>query len=185
MSKKNRSGVVENLRLLYWSYGGAKSLLSSEYLFYSVLLSIPTYWVVVTGSWPSLTISVMPALAGFSIASFALFFSVLDAESQAKLSLPSEELNGRRPILMLASAISHAALVQIGALIYAIVFQSGPVESALNLLPEDTLPHRALIGIDVIILIFSYLGHLLTLYAILLVAGSVLSIFRLLHIRAK
>lgn len=159
-----------SLRSLYRSYGGLSALVSSPYSWLSLIAAVAQWPTVPNSKWVETAFDVLPSLAGFSIAAFAILFSILDQSAREALRSPAPELGGRSPLLVLASGISHTLIVQITALIYALIYRAKP------------LPN---IGTDISTLanlIFSSIGVFALSYAIILVLASVLSIFRMLDL---
>ncbi|MGR3591147.1 MAG: hypothetical protein ACU0BO_04150 [Limimaricola soesokkakensis] len=169
-----RTWPFENLRILYESYGGIASFVTSSYTLLAVLLTAASASSITSEKWPNHAISILPALAGFSIAAFALYFAILDRESQELLRRPAEQLGGRRPILVLASSIAHALFVQLVALLYAVLFMSAPLEVIKIHSPTHYEAIRTTI---------SSIGQFLTYYGISLVIAAILSIYRTICIR--
>jgi hypothetical protein len=126
-------------------------------------------------AWAELAKSVLPTLAGFSIAAYAVFFAVLDERTRDALRAPSDKLGGRSPLLILASAVSHGVVVQIFAMLIAIVYLSKPIPYSLYYSKHIEISNT----------IFSAFGLFWTVYGISLVVASVLSIYRVLDIRAR
>ena len=175
MSKNGVTGLRESLVLLYGNYGGLGSLVRSEYFWVSVCFTGLCWPIAFSGKWTDIGISVLPSLAGFSIAAFAIFFSVLDDKARSALRAPSASLGNRSPLLVLASSISHAVLVQILALLATIVIIARPIPVFQNVL---WLEHW-------IRVIASSFGLFLLIYGISLVLAAVLSIFRILDITTR
>lgn len=172
---KSGTGLRESLRLLYRNYGGWRSLVQSEYFWLALVLSAACWRIGVDEKWADLAKSILPTLAGFSIAAYAIFFAVLDERARNALRAPAEELGNRSPLLILASSISHAVFIQILALLTAIVF------------PAKPFPYISCFGKinGAFSLLVSFGGLFLTVYGIVLVLAAVLSIFRILEIRTR
>lgn len=175
MSTDNSTGLFENLKLVYRSYGGFSSLVRSGYLWVAIIATFLAWRTAFDEQWVNLAIPVLPTLAGFSIAAYAVFFSVLSEGERAKLQKPNEKLNGRAPLLILASSVSHAVFIQITALLTAIIFSAKPFPT-----PSGFSLQARYINYSI-----SLFGLFLTLYGIVLILASVLSIFRILHIKSS
>lgn len=172
---KSKTGLLRTLRILYASYGGVHSLVRSEYFYVSVVLSLLCWRLRVNGSWSDLARSILPTLSGFSIAAYAIFFAVLDERTRDALRAPAEALENRSPLLILASSISHAVVVQLAGLVLAIVFLAKPFPAVAGFSAWSVTVNVT----------YSALGLLVTLYGIVLVMASILSIFRILEIRSR
>ena len=168
------TGLRDSLASLYKSHGGWKSILASGYFWLAVVVSVLCWRTIAIGDWTSFAQSALPTLAGFSIAAFAIIFAVLSEGERKALSLPDERLGGRSPFLILTSAIGHAMVVQLFALLYSLIFASKPVPNILSCL-----------DVDKINIAFSAIGFLLVIYGIVLILASVLSIYKILEIKAR
>src|SRR5690606_27272094 len=116
-------------------------------------------------TWPETAKAILPQLAGFSVAAYALFFAVLDERTRNALRAPSDKLGGRSPLLILASSISHAVIVQILAVLVALVYVSKPFP-ACSSLPSESAN-----------IAFGTIGLFMLIYGVVLVLAAVLSIF--------
>jgi len=127
------------------------------------------------GTWVQFALPILPTLAGFSIAAYAVYFSVLSEKDRDALRIPAPSLNNRSPLLILASAVSHSVFVQILAILLAIIFTAKPFPTPVG---YSELAKS-------VNLVISCVGLFLTTYGIILVTASVFSIFRILHIKAS
>lgn len=178
---KDSSGIFENLRLVYLSYGGVASLLKSGYFWVSLLLMLLSAQSALDFSWPERALAIMPSLAGFSVAAFAIFFSVLDTKLQDALKKPAAELDGRSPLLVITSIVVHAVFIQVLATVFAFVALSDPVKFLLGFSSNSTLA----VTLFYMSRIFSFFGLFLTIYGLLLVIAAALTIFRVAEIRSR
>lgn len=167
---KIKTNFLGNVSEVYKSYGGIQALFLSSYFYMAVAISLLSWRAVVFGTWVEITKSILPNLVGFSIAAYALLFSVLDRDQRQALRKPSAAIGGRSPLLVLASSITHAILIQILALLSAIVFWSEPF-------PYVSCADKLGLWVNIIT---SSVGMFLTSYGIILVMAAALSLFRLL-----
>lgn len=178
-------GLKGDLRSLYQSYGGRNALLSSAYLWISAAITFSLSDFASGGAWANYALTVMPTLAGFSIAAFAIFFAVLDPKSQEALKKPEPTLDGRSPLLVLASAVIHAVVVQLAAILFALVYIGGPLQFLERILATLGTCYDATTAFSLLAAYGSLLGLFFLVYGILLVLAAALSIFRLIAIRAS
>ena len=169
------TGLISSLAILYRSYGGLKSLLRSEYFYLSLCVAGLCWRMAWDGTWSDLARNILPTLSGFTIAAYAIFFAVLDERAREALRAPAEALDNRSPLLILASSISHAVVVQIAALILAIIFFAKPFPTILC--AEEWAIYTNIA--------YSSVGLFLTIYGVMLILASILSIFRILEIRSR
>ncbi|MEL7684492.1 hypothetical protein AAG594_09170 [Citromicrobium bathyomarinum] len=168
------TGLWDSLVSLYKSHGGSKSIFASGYFWLALVVCVFCWPTVAEGSWTSFAQSALPTLAGFSIAAFAIIFAVLSDVERRALSAPDERLGGRSPFLVLTSAIGHAMVTQMFALLYSLIYEAKPFPNILN------IEH-----VNVLNIALSGIGFLLTVYGVVLILASVLSIYRILEIKAR
>jgi hypothetical protein len=167
------TGFLTNISALYKNYGGLQSLVRSAYFWISLIVSGLCWRFIPNEAWPDLAKDILPQLAGFSVAAYALFFAVLDERSRKALREPAEQLGGRSPLLILASSISHAVIVQIVAVLVALTYSSKPFPTC-----DVTLANS-------VNMTFGAIGLFLLIYGVTLVLAAVLSIFKILEIEAR
>lgn len=171
--KASRKENKSNLRRLYESYGGFPAMVKSGYFWAAALITLASWRLSTDDRWAGISQTILPTLAGFSIAAYALFFAVLNEKDRNALRAPSPELKNRSPLLMLASAISHAAIVQIVGVIFAILFTAKPIPTI-----ELFRNYYKIANI-----IFSSFGIFFMNYGIVLIVASVVTIFRMIEIK--
>lgn len=156
---------------LYRYYGGFRALISSFFFWISILLTIGSRHLAVEGSeiWIKHSIAILPSLAGFTVASFALFFAVLDERQRKLLLTPIAEMDNKAPLIVLSTSAFHCLFIQISALMYAIMYSSKPF-------PSFGLDERTVFIINSV---FSVLGLFLFLYGVILILSVLSALFRL------
>ncbi len=106
----------------FWTaYGGSRALIRSPYLHVAVLL-VPFTW----GSWSQpqwwdTVISVLPNLLGFTLGGFAIFIAFGDSRFIASLAAPEDDPAQPTVYRELCATFVHFILVQVAALVLAIV----------------------------------------------------------------
>ncbi|HBF30010.1 hypothetical protein [Rhizobium sp.] len=171
----NGSGLLKNLFLIYESYGWIRSFIASGYTWMSVVFTCLAWRKAIEGNWADTALAILPTLAGFSIAAYAVYFSVLSDKERTALLAPDETLGGRSPLLILASSVSHTVFIQVIAILLAIVFQSKPFPTLEGFEKWAKIINNSI----------SFGGLFLTVYGITLVLAAVFSIFRILHIKTR
>jgi len=171
----NKSTLLENLGKLYYQYGGWKAFFQSDYARLSAVITAVCWRFSINENWIESTKVILPAILGFSIAAYAVFFAVLDEKARKALNEPEASLDNRSPLLALVGTVSHATLVQVFAIIFALVYSSRPIPYF----------HELAFMYDYANIVFSTAGSFLLIYAVVLVISSVLSLFRVVEIRSK
>jgi hypothetical protein len=106
----------------FWrAYGGWPAIFQSRYLYAAVLLT-PFCW----GSWSSplwwdTVISVLPNLLGFTLGGFAIFVGFGDERFKASLAEPEGDADTPTVYRELCATFVHFILVQVLALLVAIL----------------------------------------------------------------
>ena len=139
----------------YWKlYGGWRALLFSPYLAAAFIVAIPCVGLWQPGAdatWADTSISVLPSLMGFSMAGMAIMLAFSHPES---LRAVTQKGKGNSYFLKVAASLCHFLVVQIVALLCALVRKSG----------FEWAP-------------FSYFGVLMFLYAIFVSLGAAGQLF--------
>jgi hypothetical protein len=106
----------------FWdAYGGFGALFRSPYLYLALIISPFCWGSWSTANWWETVIGVLPNLLGFTLGGFAIFVAFGDARFIA--SLAAEEDDPSRPTVYreLCATFVHFILVQVVALVLAIV----------------------------------------------------------------
>lgn len=169
------TGLITTIRLVYKNYGGIRGALRSSYFYLSLATSVACWRFTTSDEWAEKALDILPTLAGFTIAAYAVIFSVLDEKSRKTLGSPEPLLGGRSPLLMLISSISHGIIVQVMAIISALIFLSKPFPT-----PIGCEKFALTVNIST-----GFAGLFLLNYGIFLIIASIMSIYRLLEIRSR
>lgn len=116
---------VGEIFLRYWrAYGGWRAVLRSPYFHAALVLLALTVQTWTGTLWWDTVISALPNLLGFTLAGFAIFIGFGDEKFRALLAEPDD--NETRPTIYVAlcATFVHFIVVQILALIYAMVAKS-------------------------------------------------------------
>ncbi len=159
---------------IYKSYGGFKAFVLSPYLWLSLFFTgIFFAGINQNEDWFSLPIKTIPPLTGFTFASFSLLFAIIDEDNRLILSQPDTDFGGRKPILIVVSKIVHSVMMQLCALVAALLLHTKPI--VLNVSQET---------IDMINSVATGFALFLFIYGLLLVVSVALTLFQLVDIVA-
>jgi hypothetical protein len=114
---------------LYWSdYGGLRALMGSSYLHIAVIFSIVSFPIWMNEGWWDTVISVVPSLAGFSLAAYAMLIAFGNERFLRIITTPvpvegSSEKDRVGPSIYLTTgaAFVHFIIVQSVALLIALL----------------------------------------------------------------
>ena len=148
----------------YWkAYGGIRAIITSRWLFLSLLLTLILYPKWCFDDWTSLSLSILPSLLGFSIGAMAVIFT-----------LPSTALfdfiawKGNSYYLEQAARFAHFVLVQITAILLSIFASTHYIHHVPKFLAFSS---------DMINIIRNFIGFLTFIYALFTGAATVFSLF--------
>lgn len=158
---------------LYDSYGGISGVLESKYAWFAAAFAAASWRLSLDGKWVAIAQSILPTLAGFSIAAYALFFAVLSEKERGILRNPVDGLNGRSPLLVMASTVSHSAMVQITGLIFSLVFSAKPLPTIEGFEQAAEITN----------MICSFSGMFLLYYGVNLIVANILTIFTIIELK--
>lgn len=173
-------GIASIFRRYWEAYGGLRSLCRSPYLHLAVVLLALTFkvWVEPTcqagGScvgWWDQSLSTLPNLLGFTLGGFAIFIGFSDEKFRQQLVDPGSDPTAPSDYLQLCATFVHFILVQVFALLFAIVakawwFYAEWMEPVRDLLPWMNMAAGAV-------------GYGLFLYAITSVLAATMHVFRI------
>lgn len=156
-------------------YGGFNAIASSLYFWVSVAVSIVCAKYFFKPGWWELVLEVVPGLVGFSIAGVAIFVSLGSDKLRASIAgkVPGSEESS--PFIDFMAMFTHFIVVQLLALILAILSKS-IFESPVSEFP-------ALVSlVDSFRSPVWFVGGLLFIYAAMLCVALALEIYRLAEI---
>jgi len=161
---------VFNVVLKYWNaYGGIKALFSSIYLHVAFVLLIVTFHFWMYESWWDQTIAILPNLLGFSLGGLAMLVG-FGNEKFLKFISTREEDGLFTPYVSVSATFVHFMLLQVVALLLAIVFRS------LNF--EFPWPRELLPFVKIFTAIAGGFSYLLFLYSVTSMVAAIFAIFR-------
>ncbi|WP_146224458.1 hypothetical protein [Pseudomonas fulva] len=111
-----------NLWAAYWRiYGGWKAVFTSLYLCMAVVVSAICYFLWSKPSWWDVVISAVPTMLGFTLAGLAVF---LGMDSKFSSVIAGGNGKGTSPFLQLIASFVHFVVVQVLALVAALLAKS-------------------------------------------------------------
>lgn len=163
---------VANIFLRYWrAYGGSKALMRSPYFHASVVLLALTQHTWTKVDWWVDVLAALPNLLGFSLAGFAIFIGFGDERFRALLAEPEDNPSQPTIYVSLCATFVHFILVQIFALIYAVVAKSWSFYAAWMNPVQDFLPFMNSVA--------GGIGYGLFIYALTSVLAATMHVFRI------
>lgn len=108
----------------YWiAYGGWSSLIRSPYFQVSVLISyfLQDRWD--SSEWSDISISVLPAILGLTIAGYSIWLGVGDDNFKRRLAKRRGSEGGASAFLTVNAVCVHFVVVQVMALLFSVFFQ--------------------------------------------------------------
>lgn len=171
--------MFENIRFLYRYYGGICALFSSSYFWTSLIFSILIGILFDYGSWYKIAQNTLPSLAGFSIAAFAVIFAALNSDQISALLISKDDTD-KPPLLVVASSLCHAIVVQVFTIFLSGIVLSTENGAVVNFCNENITNIDCNRSVDNLEYVLHLFGHFLLFYSWMLVLAVALSIFRIL-----
>jgi hypothetical protein len=108
----------------YWnSYGGLRELARSPFLHAAVVLTVLTASSWSSSAWSTTALSVLPNLLGFGVSGYAIWIGWGDPEFRRRLA-KLEMVPGVSAYAQVSATFAHFALMQVLALLWALMFNS-------------------------------------------------------------
>lgn len=162
----------------YWrDYGGLKELFLSPFFHLSIVSSILYALGVVTFSWREFVLSSLPTILGFSLAAYAITFSLMGSAIHRALSVAIDDRQGISLKNIVNSTFFHVLVVQVFSLIYAILSKGSLIA---NFIKEATSSdHHTSDVVNRFYFAGDVFGFFLTTYSVTLLLTVGIAMFRL------
>jgi hypothetical protein len=174
--------MFKNLALIFDLYGGTTAFFGSSYLRSSILITALFWRPIWTGSWPDLTLQIIPSVMGFSIAAVAIVTVIGDDGFRRRMAAVSTLHETESDLVVTLASFVWFIVVQVTATLGALVFKAKPFPSTCSIL-SDWL--ACSIADDSINAAMSAFGMLTLVYAILLIVASVMQTFHLFRLYVR
>lgn len=163
---------------IYWSeYGGIRELASSPFVHFSALCTF-LYW---TGSinlnWRNLALQALPTILGFSIAAYAITFSLMGSALHRALSSKIDKTRGIPLISIVNSTFFHVVICQVISLLFAILSEGSLFPQLWRMSPLKTEISTKMV--DFSKSFGDLFGFFFTIYSVVLLLSVSLAMFRL------
>lgn len=165
----------------YWkSYGGLKELARSPFLHAAIVLTALAASTWSSSAWSTAALSVLPNLLGFGVSGYAIWIGWGDPEFRRRLAKLEME-PGVSAYAQVSATFAHFALMQVLALVWALMFSSldyavAPSSAIGASLQFFGLRYDAFASLRPA---GAALGFFLFVYAILVAFEATLALFRL------
>jgi len=113
-------------------YGGIKAFALSPYTLAALLITVVCWGSWRVGSWPDTPLTILPALLGFTLAAYALLLAFGDEKFRAFLAEQQSDfvgtnVPGDNALLGISAIFLHFVVVQVVALVLAVIANSHPL----------------------------------------------------------
>lgn len=181
MVKKGQYTGVRKLFARYWvAYGGLKSILGSPYMHASLFITLISSGIWLKYDWVDIPISVLPNIIGFSLGGYAIWLALGDDKFRASISAKARD-GGESPFIVVNATFVHFIVLQILALIAALIGKSQPIYNSPLFMQKfllDLAPWLYDVS-QVISIASSFIGYFLFIYAIFSALAATMAIFRI------
>ena len=166
-----QTSLRANAREVFTDYGGWRTLLSSGYFRLSVFLAVGLWRLFGEGKWAEFTVGIIPVVLGLTLAGAAILTTIGGDAFRERLAQLEGSGGQEAPILELLSNFIFAMMVQLSALMFALLFQAKPFEASW----------LAIFGLDESVAEWvnftaGAIGSVLLLYGILLILGAAFTV---------
>ena len=175
------AGTVKIFTRYWTAYGGVRALVRSFYLYLALGLLVLTFktWIsptysTISGSWTAWwdqSFGVLPNLLGFTLGGFAIFIGFGDESFRTQLNVSEGDSSKPNIYVKLCSTFVHFILIQVLALMFAIVAKSTWFFVDWNPHIQSALPYANAL--------FGAVGYGLFLYAITSILAATMHVFRI------
>jgi hypothetical protein len=162
----------------YWSdYGGWKEFIRSPFLHLSIFMTFLYAINLIDLDWRAFVIGSLPTILGFSLAAYAITFSLMGSALHRALSTKIDKRSGLPLIKVINSTFFHVLIFQLLALLYSI-FSKGNLVA--NILGSNWFISRNVVPVAKAIYKTSdVLGFFLSSYSTILLLSVGVAMFRL------
>jgi hypothetical protein len=168
---------ASRIRRYFLAYGGWAAILRSPLFLIAVAVTALGYgnWAA-SDRWAATSQSLIPNLLGFSLGTYAILFSLMTGRLKRALKAVKNE-EGITFLDEINATFFHFIIVQVSALIWAFLYQG----TGLYDLAQWLEPHWPCAGTVFSALkgIGGFVGFVLLIYSITLIAGAALAVYRL------
>lgn len=181
MASKSQYTGIKKLFLRYWkAYGGLSAILGSPYMHISFLVTVFSFGTWLNDDWVDTPISVLPNIIGFSLGGYAIWLALGDDKFRASISGKTNN-GGESPFIAVNATFVHFIVLQILALVIALVGKSQPINNSPLFIQRFLLELAPWLH-DVSIVIScvgSFVGYFIFIYALFSALAATMAIFRI------
>lgn len=165
------TSLRQNARDVWHDYGRWNVLFSSGYFWLSLPISLGLWRGFEAGKWAELAVDVIPTILGLTLAGAAILTTIGGDAFRERLAQLQGSGGQEAPILELLSNFIFGMMIQLGALLVAIVYQAKPFDSSWL----GCVGLRVEVG-NWINIAVGAVGSLLLVYGILLILGAAFTV---------
>ncbi len=159
----------------YWrTYGQTRAMLRSFYLHSAIAMTVLCFPLWRAGGWWDVVLAVLPSLLGFTLGGFAIFIGFGSEKFRELIVKETEEdIRAGKPSIYesLCATFVHFIVVQICALIFALLQKAWSMEVVHNAAWQSVLPYINAIG--------GFVGYALFAYSVTLTLAACMHVFRI------
>lgn len=172
---------IKRLFARYWNaYGGYKAIFGSPYMHISLLITVISSGIWMKSDWVDIPISILPNIIGFSLGGYAIWLALGDDKFRTSISGKGKE-GSESPFIKVNSTFVHFIVLQILALIIALIGKSQPIYNSPLFIQNFLLTHAPWLYEVSLALSFtgSFIGYFIFIYAIFSALAATMAIFRI------
>lgn len=169
--------MFQNINLVFGIYGGISALFHSIYVRISILVTAIAWRSSFSELWVKYSVSILPNIIGFSIAAIAIITVIGDDGFRRRMSQVNTLHDEESDLTVMLASFVWFILIQITAILFAIIFSSKPFPFSCNLWGNNCITWNYYVNLS-----FSFVGMFLFIYSLSLVIASVFMTFHLFRI---
>lgn len=164
---------------IWMLYGGLRALLGSPFFHASLVVSAVSFGAWRDAHWWELGISVVPAILGFSIGTFAIFVAIGDEKFRELLAKGGKKrVQSVRDVY---SSFVFLIFIQVLSVVFCFFAGARPLTSMLLFLGlslEELQPWFVSV-LKFVAIVFRFFGYSLIVYSLFSIVPMTLSVFRM------
>lgn len=168
--------LIKRLKRYFDAYGGWRAIWGSPLFLLSVFVGFAAHSYWVSPKWVDLTFSLIPSLLGFSLGTYAILFSLITNRMRKALRAVKNS-RGISYLEEINATFFHFIFMQTAIIFYAILFGGLKVDFFSRYIAKVAPAYEMLVW--PICSLLSAFGMILLVYAVSLVVGAALTVYRL------
>lgn len=166
--------MLHAVKDIFRLYGGMAAILSSNYFYASLFISILLWRDATSGQWAANIKDYLPPVLGFTFAALAIVMAIGDDDFRRKMAQVETIQDGESDLAVISASLCWFILVQICAVLLALIFEAQPIPTFCHL---EGVPASCYSAITVSNDVWGFFGCFLLIYSFLLIIAATSQMF--------